>query len=366
MIKTWNFEFVEHPGREPRDIFAPELASRTFSWLLDLCADLEDSGFQGIFFSEHHFNGNISPSPNLLVAAAVARTRKLRLGILGQVLPLHEPFRVAEEIAMLDHLTGGRLEIGYASGTGPAEGRQIGLGAEEIRSRFEEALEIIDLALAENPLNYSGRFWNYKNLSITPRPRQQDPIKWVVGRSPESAVLAAKRRYRFCSGNAPVDFVVKSFDAYRETAGSLGRPASPDMLAIRRQTLVCETDSEAEALHKIVLPVQVERVGAMFARQAASLSGGSVMPAERAHAYQTIDAPAPVDPRLTLLYANHDEQIFGSPRTVADQIIDQCRRLGAAHFVSFPYTTMTLDEARTHYRLWGRVNEILARADIGA
>src|SRR5262249_56095689 len=83
---------------------------------LDLWVRDEALGFEGIFFSEHHFGRSYSPSPNLLIAALAARTRTLRLGVMGIVLPYYHPARVVEEIGMLDHLTGGRLENGTAIG----------------------------------------------------------------------------------------------------------------------------------------------------------------------------------------------------------------------------------------------------------
>ena len=104
-------------------------------------------GFEGIFFSEHHFGLSYSPSPNLLIAAIARSTERLRLGTMGMVLPLYQPWRVLEEIGMLDHLTGGRLEIGCASGV-PQELIQIGIAAEENRERFNEALAILDAWLA--------------------------------------------------------------------------------------------------------------------------------------------------------------------------------------------------------------------------
>ena len=363
MIKTWYFIFIEYPDRKSPDILDPDESSRAFAWYLDLCPRLEQFGFEGVFFSEHHFFGNLSPSPNLLVAAAAGRTRHLRLGVLGEVLPLHYPFRVAEELAMLDHLTDGRLEIGYASGTGPSEGKSIGLTADEMRPRFEEALEIIDLALAEPKFSYAGKFWQIENLTITPRLRQKAPIKWMVGRSPETATLAARRGYRFCSGNSSTEYIRGSFDTYREAARAAGNPAGPDRLAIRRQTLVCDSNSEADALLKEVLPMHIERVNDLFERRRLAQSGGGdTTPMDKS--YKTIDAPS-TPSLMQILYSEKDEQIVGSPASVAEQIIDQCRRIGAGHFVPHTFFTLTPQEATRNYELWQDVNAILAKADIG-
>ncbi len=104
MIRPWIFEFFPTYG-----LTEPE----AFAWHMDLWPRLQDIGFEGIFFSEHHFGpGRMTPSPNLLIAAVAARTTTLRLGAMGMVLPLYEPWRVAEEIGMLDQLSGGARSSG--------------------------------------------------------------------------------------------------------------------------------------------------------------------------------------------------------------------------------------------------------------
>ena len=107
MIKPWIFEFFATYDDQPD--FDAERAADAFAWHLDLWTRAEDIGFEGIFFSEHHFAaGRLSPSPNLLIAAVAQRTKRLRLGVMGMVLPLYEPWRAAEEVSMLDYLSSGR------------------------------------------------------------------------------------------------------------------------------------------------------------------------------------------------------------------------------------------------------------------
>jgi alkanesulfonate monooxygenase SsuD/methylene tetrahydromethanopterin reductase-like flavin-dependent oxidoreductase (luciferase family) len=120
--------------------------------------------FEGIFFSEHHFGLGFSPSPNLLIAHMAAVTKTLRLGVMGIVLPYYQPWRVVEEIGMLDHLTGGRLEIG----TIPQEMAQINLGVEEANERNAEIIEILDKALLNPVITHHGKHWNIDGLRIAP------------------------------------------------------------------------------------------------------------------------------------------------------------------------------------------------------
>ena len=125
MIKPWIFEFLYAPGGPGEDV-APQAATAVFDAGVAHWQRIDKLGFEGIFFSEHHFGLSYSPSPNLLIAAIARSTERLRLGTMGMVLPLYQPWRVLEEIGMLDHLTGGRLEIGCASGV-PQELIQIGM-----------------------------------------------------------------------------------------------------------------------------------------------------------------------------------------------------------------------------------------------
>src|SRR5579885_3368337 len=141
MIKPWIFEFFGMPGGRGATV-GPQEAARHFDWHLDLWRQVEGWGFEGIFFSEHHFGLGYSPSPNLLIARMAGATQTLRLGVMGIVLPYYQPWRVVEEIGMLDQLTGGRLEIGTASGI-PQEMAQVGLSVEEANARAAEAIAIL-------------------------------------------------------------------------------------------------------------------------------------------------------------------------------------------------------------------------------
>src|SRR5579871_2366771 len=113
MIKPWIFEFLYALADQGGQTTPP---AAVFDKGIALWKRLDALGFEGIFFSEHHFGLSYSPSPNLLIAAIARSTTRLRLGTMGVVLPLYQPWRVLEEIGMLDHMTGGRLEIGCASG----------------------------------------------------------------------------------------------------------------------------------------------------------------------------------------------------------------------------------------------------------
>ena len=180
MIKPWLFEFFPELGDEARDSAPAEMADYATRYL-DLWTRDEALGFEGIFFSEHHFGGSFSASPNLLIAAVAQRTRKLRLGVMGVVLPYYHPARVVEEIGLLDLLTGGRLEVGTAVGV-PQELARLGMTMEEARERSDEIVDVIDAALAQRVVSHQGKHFSFSNLRLLPRTLQRpSPPRWDRG-----------------------------------------------------------------------------------------------------------------------------------------------------------------------------------------
>jgi len=329
MIHPWIFEFANS---------TPAPGVPLYDWYLDLWQQAEQTGFEGIFFSEHHFHpGAASPSPHLLIAAVAMRTSTLRLGVMGSVLPLHTPWRVAEEIGMLDHLTGGRLEVGYSSGIGPAETTIAGIPIDDVRPRFDEAVDIIEQALTGARFSHQGRFWHFNPMETHPRTFHSLPPRWTTVLSTGSARAAALRGFKICTGFISVPEAKTVFDAYREAAGG----PCPDHLALRRQVFIAPSDAEAR------------EIGAKAASDwRAQMSRGR---GDRQRAVP--DAPSRDD-----FMFGADEQINGSPATVAELIIEQCRATGAGHLMAFVYGPISRPNIERNYRLWREVIPVLRAA----
>jgi alkanesulfonate monooxygenase SsuD/methylene tetrahydromethanopterin reductase-like flavin-dependent oxidoreductase (luciferase family) len=342
MIKPWVFEFLYAPDAQGEAI-APQDATAVFDRGVALWQRMDQLGYEGIFFSEHHFGLSYSPSPNLLIAAVARSTERLRLGTMGMVLPLYQPWRVLEEIGMLDHLTGGRLEIGCASGV-PQELAQIGIGPEENRERFNEALAILDAWLEQPVISHRGRHWSFDDLRIVPRPLQQpSPPKWTTVVSPASAIKSAGRRSRICTAFESVARIKEIFDAYRGEADRTGFACGPDHLAIRRNVTVAA--SEAEALETARLAKEMTR----------KVIAGD--PRVKAASSSLLDAKTG--------FAIHDDEfIAGTPAQVAEQIIAQCRACGAGHILAI--LGRAVDERRSRaVELFGeQVIPLLRKAEI--
>ena len=153
--------------------FKADVAVRTYAEHLEAWEEMDKLGYDGVGFNEHHCSPyGLMNSPNLMAAAAAQRTKKLKLLIYGNLLPLHEPLRLAEELAMLDCLSNGRLISGFARGI-PREYQVHNVPLKESRARFEEAYEIVTRAWTEEIFSYEGKFWSYKDVAIWPRPVQK-------------------------------------------------------------------------------------------------------------------------------------------------------------------------------------------------
>ncbi len=229
-----NLEHLKNGGTElpwplEKKHFKPEVAVRTYAEHLDAWEELDRLGYDGVGFNEHHTSPyGLMNSPNLLAASAAQRTRQLKLLIYGNLLPIHEPLRLAEEISMLDCLSNGS----------------------ESRARFEEAWEIIRRAWTEESFSYEGQFWKYKNVALWPRPVQQPhPPVWVpVTASKETIEWAGQHNIPITPGASAHRGVRE--DVIRFYASELakhGHRITPDHLVIQADVYVADSKAQAVA-----------------------------------------------------------------------------------------------------------------------
>jgi natural product biosynthesis luciferase-like monooxygenase protein len=151
-----------------------------------------------VWVSEHHFTryGGILPRPQVLLAAMAARTKRVRLGTAVSLVPFDNPLRMAEDFALVDVLSGGRVNCGVGRGLFAFEYDGIGVSQDESRQRMEEGVEVILRAWQEERLTFHGRFTSVEDLAILPRPIQTPhPPLYVAALSPESYDWAARKGY---------------------------------------------------------------------------------------------------------------------------------------------------------------------------
>jgi alkanesulfonate monooxygenase SsuD/methylene tetrahydromethanopterin reductase-like flavin-dependent oxidoreductase (luciferase family) len=344
MLRTWIFEFLPELTDEAAAA-SGQTVSQYIQAYLALWERDEALGFDGIFFSEHHFGGSFSSSPNLLLAATAARTKTLRLGVMGVVVPYYPASRVIEEIGLLDQLSGGRLEIGTAVGV-PQELSKIGLSMDEAREIYNEAVEILDAALETGIADHDGKYFKYESLRLLPRPAQKpSPPKWSTVVNTDTAQRAVRRNSKICTGFVTKERVREIFQAYLAEARSLGLKAGSDHLALRRRVIVAESESAAKEMSDAA----AERFKTFAAGDSRMKMG------------QVPDAPG----KGGGFSLSADEFISGTPEQVADQIIEQCRFTGAGHFLAVMHWGAELDEVRAGHELFGQeVIPLLRKADL--
>jgi alkanesulfonate monooxygenase SsuD/methylene tetrahydromethanopterin reductase-like flavin-dependent oxidoreductase (luciferase family) len=237
----------ELPYPLPKRHFKADVAVRTYAEHLAAWEELDRLGYDGVGFNEHHCSPyGLMNSPNLMAAAAAQRTKRLKLLIYGNLLPLHEPLRLAEELAMIDCLSNGRLVSGFARGI-PREYQVHNVKLAESRERFEEAYEIITRAWTDEVFSYQGKFWSYKDVAMWPRPVQQPgPEIWIpiVG-SKESIEFAARKNAVITPGLAPGGLQHDIIRYYAKCLAQQGRKITPNHLSLGMSVYVADSKEQA-------------------------------------------------------------------------------------------------------------------------
>jgi alkanesulfonate monooxygenase SsuD/methylene tetrahydromethanopterin reductase-like flavin-dependent oxidoreductase (luciferase family) len=241
-------EGSELPWPLPKRHFKPEVAVRTYAEHLAAWEEMDRLGYDGVGFNEHHTSPyGLMNSPNLLAAAVSQRTERLKILIYGNLLPLHDPLRLAEELAMVDCLSNGRLISGFARGI-PREYNVYDVPLKESRARFEEAWEIIRRAWTEEVFAYEGTYWSYRDVAIWPRPVQQPhPPVWVpVTGSKETIEWAARQNIPITPGLGNHRGVREDIIRYyAHCLDQHGFRLTPDHLIIQASVYLAENKARA-------------------------------------------------------------------------------------------------------------------------
>ena len=209
----------------------------------------ERIGIDQFWFFEHHLLPTAPvPSPNLLIAAAARSTRRIRFAAMVNVLPFRNPLMVAEEAAMLDNLTGGRLDMGIGRGLRPTEFDALAVDQQQSREMFLEAFEIIRRTFADETFEHRGRYWTVKKAFPLSPPLVQRPHPpfLMSAQSEESIRWAAERDIAVAQIDALPEQALRDAALYRSVQTAHGHAARP-RLTIMREVYVGESDAEARA-----------------------------------------------------------------------------------------------------------------------
>lgn len=222
-----------------------------FKNFFDEASFAEELGFDSIWIGEHHFCRYICPAPQMIAAALAQRTKKMRIGTSIALLPHHDPIRLAEDYALADMLSGGRLDFGAGRGFIKSTYDGFNQLMSESRGRFNECLDIIGGTWRQTDFSYEGQFYKANHVTILPRPIQRPtpPIFMAAALSPESFVAAGERGHSlmltpFLQSPAKLK---DNLQLYRETLRKSGHSLERVEIVSGYHTFVDETPELARA-----------------------------------------------------------------------------------------------------------------------
>jgi probable F420-dependent oxidoreductase len=211
---------------------------------IELVRLVESEGLDGAWVSEHHFAGDgYLPSLLPLLATFAAATERIELGTGVVLAPFHDPIRLAEDFAVVDQISGGRVIAGFGIGWRDEEFRAFGIETSSRVRRMEEIIEILRLAWGQERFDYSGRHYSYSSVAVTPKPARVPPI--LVGGFVENAIRRAGRigdGYISSRADKP-EMVEKAFATAAEARKQAGLDGPP-MVAVLQNAFVTESPEE--------------------------------------------------------------------------------------------------------------------------
>lgn len=312
MLSFGTFLLMQSPSARP--------AQEVYDRAIELAQASEELGFRNIWLAEHHFStyGYLS-RPVQLATFIAAKTTRLRVGTAVIVVPLHHPLVIAEEIATLDLLAGGRVDIGLGRGYQQYEFGRLGLELETARARWEESVDIILLALSGKPFTYEGKLFQIPETTVFPRPVQQPhPPIWVTAQSTESVAATVRRGFNLLTGGYGVPFErLAAFRAeFDRLVGELNVGHVPEV-GVQKAVYVADTVDEACAAAEEARWNM--RVTLSLRNNYEEVDHGRAVP-----------VPMPNEPSTEDLLDRF--LVFGTPDTVIRQIRRLQKLVGINHF----------------------------------
>lgn len=303
---------------------------------LALAALADELGFFGYHLAEHHCTPlGLAPSPNVMLAAVARATERIRLGPLVLLLPLYEPLRLVEEVAMIDQLSHGRLELGVGRGVSPWELAHCGVEPARSRARFHEVLAELTQGLG----GHGDRFGSLGGAPIEVRPLQRpyppltyattnpDSVEWAARHGINLAGLGPAERFR-----DNVERYRRTWDAHRGDPDRLNAHVEAPRISLNRHIVVAETDEEAHAVLRRAYP-----------RHAASF-----MKLWEDHGDDTYRSRIDLDAGLL-----HETVLAGSPETVRDAVERLVADAGIDYLIgAFAWGGLSREESARSMRLF--------------
>lgn len=306
---------------------------------LDLVALIEQEGFAGFHLAEHHSTPlGLAASPSVFLAAAIARTTRLRLGPLVYVLPLYHPLRLYEEICMLDHLSNGRLMVGVGRGGALLEHQRFGVDPAAAPKMYHEAFAVLMRAFENDVVDFEGAFYKYKDYVVQAKPVQRPhPPIWYGAPNADAIGWAAPNAINVVS-LGPAARARAISDRYREEWAKLGRSADTlPKIGITRHIVVADTDAQARRIAEGAYRHWRDAMDWIWRRSGADFSLKEIYPADFA----------------ALEGIGHG--VAGSPATVRDYVARLKEEAGVNYVLcQMVFGDMNFTDAEHSIRLFAR------------
>ena len=315
--------FVEFPSRDGTT------QAQIFKDSMELIDAAEESGSEGVWLAEYHFDPgrSVLSAPVTVAGAVAARTKKVKIGLAVHVLPLRNPVQIAEEIATLDHLSDGRLDFGIGRAAFPRIYQGYGFNYAESRDRFDECLEIILKAWTTERFSFSGKFYEYDDLCVVPKPLQKPhpPIR-IGATSADTFELVGRMGYPIFINPSRVATLldlkplVAEFHSARKKAGHTGTVD----VGLRVPVYVAETKEKAYSEPKESTMFQMQRLINVVTQSIgdAGITAGD----DRAAQAERLKAMSYED-----VLAN--TVVYGTPESVVDRLQQLQEELGLTQVI---------------------------------
>ncbi len=304
-----------------------ELAT-VFARALERIEIMDKSGYDAVWLAEHHFSSfSVCPSVHMMGVMAAARTTRLRIGTGVSLAPFYHPLRLAEEVALLDVLSGGRVNWGAGRGFARVEFENFGVPPEESTSRFREAVEIVLRAWTDEKLGFAGQYFRFDGVEVLPKPLQQPhPPVWMAATSEDALAWAAGRGFSILMDpHATASEIGKKRRFYAEHLAAAGFSLAGRDLPVARLVALGDTAAQAE---------EVARRGAQW-----------ICDSYFGAAHRPVGVTDPNAPGIDPVRRYLDEVILhGTPEAVLDQILRLREEIGLDYLLCAPlsHTTFTL------------------------
>lgn len=319
-----------------------EPLAKTFDDRLALLRAAEEVGFHGYHLTEHHVTPlSSTPSPTVYLAAAARETTRIRLGALLFLLPLYNPVRLAEELAMLDNLCHGRLDVGVGRGIAPPEFEALGIDFEQSEEMFAEAFQIVHQAFTQDRVDHHGKHFQFEDVPVVMRPMQQPfPPYWYGLRGDHGPIFAASHGMNGVT-LGPTERVAGILGRFREAwvqhaeqRRQFCTPVEQPLAGVMRAMYIADSDADAERVARPAYAQWYESLDWLWQLR------GQKIPISISPSYDDARAAGTL--------------VVGGPDTVRRELIDQERAAGFNYLVlQLAFGSLTHGQERRSLGLFG-------------